>query len=347
MLGTQILDVAIGLIFIFLLLSLVVTAFNELVAAWLKRRSKNLRSGIVRLLGDEKLAQSVYDHPLITSLSQSSTRMPSYIPSRTFVLAVLDGLTKVGSPPPANAQDVEAALAKLPPEQQGLATALTVLLHDAGGNMDEFKKGLEQWFDNSMERVSGWYKRQTQWILLAMAVGVTIWANADAIALANTLYRDPTVRSALAAQAENYAKQQAAQDQPASTAHVDGPPPPPADPPSAEEEFDAASTKFDASVGAIRGLTIPLGWKAPTNTDSNDKRDPLPWSPTAIELTVIRHGLGWLLTALAISLGAPFWFDMLNKVVSIRAAGKAPEEKQKPPKQVPTPTEPGGKPAQS
>jgi hypothetical protein len=60
--------------------------------------------------------------------------------------------------------------------------------------------------------------------------------------------------------------------------------------------------------------------------------------------TLSRHGLGWLLTALAISLGAPFWFDILNKVVSIRAAGKAPEERQKDPKQVPTPVEPGGGP---
>ena len=89
MFGMQILDVAIGLIFIFLMLSLMVTAFNELVAAWLKRRSKTLWSGVVRLLGDECFAKFLYAHPLISSLSQSSSGKPSYIPSRTFVLAML------------------------------------------------------------------------------------------------------------------------------------------------------------------------------------------------------------------------------------------------------------------
>ena len=159
----------------------------------------------MRLLGDEGFARTLYAHPLIASLSQSSTGKPSYIPSRTFVLAVLDGLTERGQAPPANAGEVRSALSKLPPAQQDLATALSVLLHDAGGDMEDFKKILEQWFDNSMERVSGWYKRQTQWILLTMAAVVTIWTNADSIVLTNTLWRDPAIRSALVAQAQQYA----------------------------------------------------------------------------------------------------------------------------------------------
>src|SRR5690348_17625127 len=126
MLGSQTLDVAIGLIFVFLALSLVVTAFNELVAAWLKRRPNNLWQGIVRLVGDEAFAKALYDHPLISSLSQSSSLKPSYIPSRTFALAVLDTLTGAGSPPPSDTRQVAAALAKLPDDQKDLATALTV-----------------------------------------------------------------------------------------------------------------------------------------------------------------------------------------------------------------------------
>jgi hypothetical protein len=52
--------------------------------------------------------------------------------------------------------------------------------------------------------------------------------------------------------------------------------------------------------------------------------------------------LGWLITAFAVSLGAPFWFDLLNKFVNVRASGKAPEEEPKSPKEVPVPKEPGG-----
>ncbi|MBZ5635355.1 MAG: hypothetical protein LAO55_19690 [Acidobacteriia bacterium] len=344
MFGTQTLDVVIGMVFIFLALSLVVTAFNELVAAWLKRRPKNLWRGVVRLVGDEGFAKSVYAHPLISSLSQSSSLKPSYIPSRTFALAVLDVLTGSGAPPPANAREVTAALAKLPQERQGLATALTVMLHDAGDNMDEFKKGLEQWFDNSMERVSGWYKRQTQWMLLAMAAAVTIWANADTIALANKLWSDPAVRSALVTQAQQYVAQEGKESESAPAAQSkEGPPPPPAEPPSEAPEVDAES-KLEKSMARIENLALPLGWKNADNKD--DQRDAIPaWAD--LWPMIAKHGLGWLLTTLAISLGAPFWFDMLNKVVSIRASGKAPEESQKSPKEVPTPTEPGGKPAVS
>src|SRR5215831_1923652 len=165
MFGSQVLDVAVGLIFIFLLLSLAVTALNELVAAWLKRRSATLWKGLVTLLGSEDFAKAVRAHPLISSLSQTAGGMPSYIPSRTFVLALLDGLTPNGTPPPATLQEVAAALKVLPVDQKQLATILNVLLQDARGSMEEFKKALEQWFDNSMERVSGWYKRETQWIL--------------------------------------------------------------------------------------------------------------------------------------------------------------------------------------
>ena len=52
--------------------------------------------------------------------------------------------------------------------------------------------------------------------------------------------------------------------------------------------------------------------------------------------------LGWLITAFAVSMGAPFWFDLLNKFVNIRASGKAPEEEPKAPKEVPAPKEAGG-----
>ena len=65
------------------------------------------------------------------------------------------------------------------------------------------------------------------------------------------------------------------------------------------------------STGADRGSTTPAVW----------------WKNPGFWEKVV----GLLFTALAISLGAPFWFDMLNRVVSIRAAGRAPDEKPKSP----------------
>jgi len=258
-----------------------------------------------------------------------------------FALAVIDGLTEIGTPPPSTPQQIIEALDRLPKDQQHLKTTLTVLLHDAGPDVEAFKKMLEQWFEGAMERVSGWYKRRTQWILMVFAVGLTIWTNCDTVSLANTLWRDPVIRSSLVSQAQQYVDQQRKEAVATKTAPLtEGPPPPPAEAPADAPDYEDASEKFEKSMKAVRGMGIPLGWG--TKDDPNDKREPIPADVSAAIGAVAQHGLGWLLTALAISLGAPFWFDMLNKIVSIRSAGKAPEEKQKAPKQVPVPLEPGG-----
>src|SRR5713226_3383259 len=102
MFGSEILDVALGLVFTYLLLSLICTAANELLAGLLNLRGRKLFAGIENLLyGSDLPAQApdrtrdlqvtdVYDHPLIRSLYRR--RWPSYIPSTNFALAVIDSL---------------------------------------------------------------------------------------------------------------------------------------------------------------------------------------------------------------------------------------------------------------
>jgi hypothetical protein len=80
--------------------------------------------------------------------------------------------------------------------------------------------------------------------------------------------------------------------------------------------------QLSAATETIGNLALPIGWVKGS------------FGPTTI--------LGWVITALAASLGAPFWFDLLNRFVNVRASGKAPEEEPKSPKEVPVPKEPGG-----
>jgi len=88
-------------------------------------------------------------------------------------------------------------------------------------------------------------------------------------------------------------------------------------------------------VEGISSLALPLGWSTAAERataakkNQEDRRDPIPADAGSIFSALGHHSLGWLLTAMAISLGAPFWFDILNKVVTVRASGKAPEEKKK------------------
>lgn len=342
MFGSAILDIAIGVVFIYLMLSLVVTAANELLTAILKARGLTLWKGICNLLptGDPQspdsiakkdFAQAVYDHPLVDGLS--FTARPSYIPSRIFALALLDVIVE----DPNGKIEMDALRTKISALPDALKKPLNLLLHESGEDLEAFKTHLEIWFNHAMDRVSGWYKRRVQFVIFGIAGLLTVVMNVDSILLINRLSRDSSLRATLVAKAS------ALKD---SSAKPSGP---------GSDEIAARETELENSLSQLRGLNLPIGWTTPAQkadhsvaADAIDSHDPerlfpdgLRGSPNSLGAVIFRHGIGWLLTAFAISLGAPFWFDVLNRFVNIRSSGKAPEEKPKKPKEVPRPATPG------
>ncbi len=344
-----IIDVALGLVFTYLTLSLVITATNELIASVLSRRQKTLLLGIKNLLGDD-LADAVYAHPLIRSLSNNGNH-PSYIPSRTFALALLDVIEPaIAAIPPPSPQATDARVPALqarfdpnsPASAGSNATPLLpaalrrefrVLLAEAEHNVELFKVQIEEWFNNGMERVSGWYKRETQFILLILALVLTVSVNADTLKIIRTLWRDPTVRTETVLQAQAYLDQIKPKN--AGTNTSDPPP----------DDVQAATKKLAEAMNQLNTTALPLGWDKPCTESSAPCLPSMqPWPGRSVQAwqgAFTDHILGWLMTALAISLGAPFWFDTLNRVMSIRGAGKSPEEQPRQPKSVPQPREPG------
>jgi len=341
MFGSAILDVAIGMIFIYLLMALMVTALTELIAAWLKWRAQNLIRGIKNMLTDDGLAQKLYSHPIVKCLYKDA-KGPSYIPSRTFTLALLDIISPTDPTGPRTITDIEQKLSQLP--EGDLKKTLTVLLDEARHDLEKFEESVETWFNNSMERLSGWYKRKSQLVNVILAVVVAVAANADSISIAKSLSSDPALRASVAAEAQEFAKTHADDLVPPQT--------PPADSESAKADPEAAKKaaqeratqvkkQLDDYRQQIQKLGVPIGWterKPGVEDPRNPPEDVGGW---------IKKILGLLLTAIAVSLGAPFWFDMLNKVINIRSAGKAPEEKQKEPKKTPTPPEAGETPKEA
>ena len=295
MFGSAILDTAIGLIFVFLVVSLTVSAANELLAALFKWRAKNLFLGIRQLLRDPSVTGLVtrfYEHPLIEGLSAKGKK-PSYIPSRTFAMALLDIVSPTTAATNRTLEDLKAGIEKLP---GSLQVTFRVLLDEAGHDIDEFKTQLEIWFNSTMERVSGWYKRKTQILQLVLALIIVVLANVDSVRIAKSLSGvNSPLRDSIKDAAHSFIEKNLQQEN--------------------------AQTQLRAATEAIGNLALPIGW-------ANGG-----FGPTTV--------LGWLVTALAATLGAPFWFDLLNRFVNIRASGKAPEEEPKSPKEVPIPKEPG------
>lgn len=293
MFNSGILDVVIGLIFIYLFLSLICSIITEWVSRFFKLRAKNLEEGIRNLLNDPNeggLTLSLYNHPLIKGLTRIGQK-PSYIPSRTFALALMD---MIAPSDPAKGsktiEDLREGIKKIPSE--GLRKTIFSLLEDAENNLKKARENIERWFDEAMDRASGWYKTKSQGIVFICALVVTILFNADTISITKTLYSDPTMRAGLVAAAQEIAKQ----------------------------PIDTNSDLHEKLTGIneeIKKIQFPIGWtESPSELFNNFKG-------------FFTKASGWLITSLALSLGAPFWFDMVNKFINIRLSGIKPEKTKK------------------
>jgi hypothetical protein len=291
-----ILDVAIGICFLYLLLGLFCSTVNEMISGWMKTRARFLEQGIGRLLGNDALTQALYAHPLIRTLAASDGAVnPSYIPAERFVSALTDLLTGPGKSA-TDLADLRQGLAAAGNEQ--LNAALTALLDRPGMDAAAVRALLEKWFDDGMARVTGWYKRNSQRNALILACLITVALNADTLKIADVLWTSP----ALSAAAGEMAKAQVEKGLPAA--------------PGSQGASMQALTAQEQALLSLGHLT---GWSGEQPPPRGGEFFGWLWS------ILRRHLFGWVLTAIAVSLGAPFWFDTLKRFVNIRSAGQAPQ----------------------
>ncbi len=314
MFGSAFLEVIIGITFVYILLSIVCSALNELIAQLFKMRGKVLKEGITRLLNDGEIRKKFYRHPLIKSLGKEPRNKdvvkPSYIPPHTFALALLDTIAPAGQqvekPDPndptkkitvyASIRDfseLREAVAKLPEGE--MRTALLSLIEVSNNNLEQVRKNVGAWFDSVMERASGWYKRKIQWIMLGLAFMVTGIMNADTITITSSLWQEPVLRQEVIAAADQYvieAENDKGNEEPGN----------------AEKPQEV----LQQSLKDLEKLNLPLGWS----------KESIPNGITGWVAKIV----GLIFTAFAVSLGAPFWFDLLNKLSRLRGSGNVPKK---------------------
>jgi hypothetical protein len=167
--------------------------------------------------------------------------------------------------------------------------------------VEKLRGNLENWFNDAMDRFAGWYKRWTRQISFAVAIIVVGIANADTIMLANRLARDGALRAAIVAAADG------------ATQKMSG------DPSTVQKARQQLLEESEK-------LNLPLGWIDPKVNGVEDpfEFERIPNNAGGFALKVF----GLLLSALAVSLGAPFWFDTLSKFMNVRGAGKVPDAKR-------------------
>jgi hypothetical protein len=360
----QILDVLIGLSVVYLVFSTAASAAVELVEVMLRRRGALLRKGIQELLATalpsdgaapdaaaiNTLVERFYNSPHIASLYSGRLshlpligwwvrggQLPSYIPPERFAAAVQWLVAN-----PLAATDAKAAPVKNP--FASLAEIALSLAPDATADPRAQQDRIAAYFTASAERCSGWYRRHVQLVLLLSGGLMAATLNLDSLRIAQVLSDDPALRSQIVEQALKDADdgELAAYEirctdpatKPVPTAEAspatEGGTATPAEseqPVAGVADDPAAACEKKLKDGIARRveyastLGLPIGWDG----------DPLLSAPRhANWLDWLQKFGGLLITALAICMGAPFWFDLLNQLANIRTSIKpASEDKSK------------------
>ena len=354
MFDSDIVEIAIGLVFVYFLLSLVASTVTEWISRMAGLRSSTLYDGIENMLQDPTVIKKFYTHPLITptlkaynqqkgeieakldaeikkldtelekqnvntkeikkikkQIKKEIAKKPSYISSRNFALVLLEVAQEgAGS---KNVETLQTAIKNGLPNDSGIERSLLTLVNQASGDFEKAVTNVENWFDDVMDRVSGWYTRKAQLITLVFAFLVAFALNADTLTIVHQLSQDSTLRATVVGAADKYVE---------------------------EARQEAEAVQQDEKVGLedattqelrneLQSLGIPLGWTGKwEDADGDGRPEDLRAFPNPFKsgqtVPFFFKLAGLIITGMAVSLGAPFWFDLLKKISNIRGAGSAP-----------------------
>ncbi len=349
MTGIEILDAIIGLIFVYSLLSLLATSINEIIATSLSLRGRNLRKAI-RFMFYEKGGKfdidKFYDNPLINKLSMRPlfgrwrmelkkdsgkwrlwiglrngfvnwwNRIPSsYLKNDDFSKSVLNAIFKV-SKTTITTENLNSKVDEMfPPVLNGELGDTNKLLkkfvEDSAGNLEQLKLDLENWYNDITAVATEWYKKRTRKILFTIGLLISIGFNLDTFEIFRQLADNPEARATVVQQAQEFIKT------------------------SKDNKIPIDTLKFKESVKSVQKfihneldstrLVLGTSWDFPDSISTT-------WSKTKYITCQIfvnwNRLLGWLLTALAISFGSSFWFDLLRKVINIKHASQQQVEQK-------------------
>jgi hypothetical protein len=307
------LNVVIGIILVLLFYSLLATIAMEVVSGYRSMRGKHLETILRGLLSSADRREEVFrdftESPLYQQISgriYGKNTPPSYLSAATFRSILVRLIGRQGEGGASFREKID----QLPDET--LKSSLLQLWDEAFENGDEFGKKVERWYDEVMERASGWYKRNVQKGLLVIGLVIAVGFNVDVLSVYSHLVRFSQTDMEQLTEVANLAAAQTYRPAPVAGDSVTAVLPPSAIAPDTggldtQELYELMNAKL-----ASLENPLGLGWESVTPTPD------------------IRFWLfkifGWLVTALCISKGAPFWFDLLKKVVNFRDSGNPPAQ---------------------
>jgi len=263
----------------------------EVISSVFALRAYNLRKALRTMLTngeqnyyDEYLAKDSLFKQLSGKLNGKSSP-PSYLNPKNFSLMMMNVLERSSN----GLSLVEDQIESLPNGE--MKDVLKMYFEEAESNIDRFKGNMESWFNDIMDRASGWFKRSIQLILIVVGFGIAVTFNVDSIGVFSQL-QNAEIANSVAENASNFVS---------NNPDIDG----------------FTLDQLNVELASVSDFSLGLGWDEVLNENSDRYYKNLGFKGWFLMI------LGWIVTALAISLGAPFWFDMLNKLVNVRGTGSA------------------------
>ncbi len=318
----QILDLVVGVIFIYFLLSIICSSIIEMANNLSKVRAKMLEQWITDNFNHEnsQLGSHLLDTASIDGLTLKG-RKPSYLPSNVFVRALFDQVVKdyqeknnIDSKP-YGIDELKKAIEETKLLRSGIKRMILQNMKDASDNLEKTRKGLEDWFDSAMERLGGTFKKRSQIRLFIIGLVVSMVLNVDTVVLVKYFYQNPKVARQIADAAQesvNDASNQAKYSKQNQVVTNDS---------SAVEATQLVANIMQEAVvidslqKLLSSTNMPMGWQKDTKQCWIVPDSPGTW---------VSKFFGILISGFALSMGSVFWFDLLNKLVNLRGVGSKP-----------------------
>jgi len=312
------LDIAIGLILIYTFLSLLASELTEFWTTVLRWRANHLQHGIMTLLGESialrrhpdqfktTITGRLYSSSLISSITHRSRRRkravgPSYLPPEVFadaLLEVLDSLPEIQQDANQSVDELTLLMSKVENSDQipsSLKTNLKRLANRAQAQtkaterqMEPFRQEIALWYEQSMDRLSGTYRRNVKAFTVLIGSVLAVLINADSLYMLRRISENTATRSVIIQNA----------------IQIEG------------CQGDLSSPRCMSEMNNLLDMTtVPIGWH-PVNFQQQ--------FPQLSPIYLLKAVLGWLLTGIAISMGSRFWFQILDQLIQVRETGEKP-----------------------
>lgn len=278
---SSVIDIGLGLILVYYVVCTIVQSIVNFASSLLNMGSEHLAASLRDMLADAHLDKQFSDHVLIKNLERNRTFFfgliqrtgVDYIPNQTFALTLFDILAhRATGDEQTPLQALQQAATTLPDGKT--KDSLIALLSNGENTIEKAQQRVAEWFDNTMLTASDLYTAQIRRIALIVAGLLTVILGIDSVNIATTLWQQPTIRAAAAAEAADMAQHD-------------------------QLNLQSAGQTQDA-LGQLEALRIPLFWDFNNLPNTSEK-----W---------LWKIIGLVITWIAATLGAPFWYDVLKKV---------------------------------